>query len=104
VPRSLWNPPIDRIGDLLVAETPSRVSPNVLRHGTAEMPSNAGLMIDVQDDRLDPLTIASATDCPIWCVVAAVGERTDRRPATARAGQQHHDSGHRRPGRALGIR
>jgi hypothetical protein len=28
-------------------------------------------MIDVQDDRLDLLTIASATDCPLWSDLAA---------------------------------
>jgi hypothetical protein len=29
-----------------------------------QAPPNAGVMIDIQDLRLDPLAIASATDCP----------------------------------------
>ena len=61
---------------------------------------SAGLMIDVQDVRLDLLAIASATDCPMWCDLAAACACTDRRPATARAAHQHFQSGHRLPSRA----
>jgi hypothetical protein len=42
----------------------------------------AGLMIDIQDPRLDPLAIASATDCPVRARLAttpACPKTTSRR-------------------------
>jgi hypothetical protein len=57
------------------------VSQNGRRDGPARVAPNTGLMIDIQDPRLDPLAIANATDCPNGAHTASPTGATERRSA-----------------------